>query len=258
MSHPQLPSGVRAEEITTSRLATHVLEAGSRSAPALILVHGNVSAAVFFAPIMAELADQFHCIAPDLRGFGRSEPRPVDARRGLRDFSDDVHALLAETDLVPDETPLVLLGWSLGGGVVLQYAIDHPGAARALVLESPMSPFGFGGTRDAAGVPCYPGLRRVWRRHGQPGDGGRRLGAGDRTNEDLVSPRRVLTNLYFQPPFDRGYQRTHGGDGPATPPLCCLATRGRPGRGDAGDGAGRRRTPARRGHLGQLAGCGAR
>jgi pimeloyl-ACP methyl ester carboxylesterase len=201
LSQLQLPSGVRAEEITTSRLTTHVLEAGSRSAPPLILVHGNVSAALFFAPIMAEMADQFHCIAPDLRGFGRSEPAPVDARRGLRDFCDDVHALLAETDLVPDGTPLVLLGWSLGGGVVLQYAIDHPGAARALVLESPMSPFGFGGTRDAAGVPCYPDFA---------GSGGgtanpemvRRLGAGDRTGEDLVSPRRVLTNLYGQPPFD--------------------------------------------------------
>ena len=192
---------MRAEVITTSRLTTHVLEAGPRSAPPLILVHGNVSAAVFFAPIMAELADRFHCIAPDLRGFGRSEPGPVDARRGLRDFSDDVHALLAETDLVPDGVPLVLLGWSLGGGVVLQYAIDHPGAARALVLESPMSPFGFGGTRDAAGVPCYPDFA---------GSGGgtanpelvRRLGAGDRTDEDLVSPRRVLTSLYGQPPFE--------------------------------------------------------
>lgn len=201
MSQLQLPSGVRAEEITTSRLTTHVLEAGSRSAPPLILVHGNVSAAVFFAPIMAELADQFHCIAPDLRGFGRSESAPVDARRGLRDFSDDVHALLAESDLVPDGAPLVLLGWSLGGGVVLQYAIDHPGAARTLVLESPMSPFGFGGTRDAAGVPCYPDFA---------GSGGgtanpemvRRLGAGDRTDEDLVSPRRVLTGLYGQPPFE--------------------------------------------------------
>ena len=201
MSHLQLPSGVRAEEITTSRLTTHVLEAGPRSAPALVLVHGNVSAAVFFAPLMAELSGQFHCIAPDLRGFGRSERRPVDARRGLRDFSDDVHALLAETDLVPAGSPLTLLGWSLGGGVILQYAIDHPGAAGALVLESPMSPFGFGGTRDAAGTPCYPDFA---------GSGGgtanpemvRRLGAGDRTDEDLVSPRRVLTGLYGQPPFE--------------------------------------------------------
>ena len=49
-----------------------------------------------------------------------------------------------------------LLGWSLGGGVVLQYAIDHPGAVASIVLESPMSPYGFGGTRGAGGTPCWP------------------------------------------------------------------------------------------------------
>ncbi|MGH3393613.1 MAG: hypothetical protein ACRDPO_02885 [Streptosporangiaceae bacterium] len=38
MSHLRLPAGVRAGEITTSRLTTHVLEAGSPSAPPLILV----------------------------------------------------------------------------------------------------------------------------------------------------------------------------------------------------------------------------
>jgi pimeloyl-ACP methyl ester carboxylesterase len=223
LSHLQLPSGVRAEEITTSRLTTHMLESGSPTAPPLVLVHGNVSAAAFFAPLMAGLADQYHCIAPDLRGFGRSERKPVDARRGLRDFSDDVHALLMtliETGRLPEGTAPVLLGWSLGGGVVLQYAIDHPagrpGAARALVLESPMAPFGFGGTRDAAGTPCYPDFA---------GSGGgtanpemvRRLGAGDRTDEDLVSPRRVLTHLYFQPPFDRGYQEHAAEPAPAEP-----------------------------------------
>ncbi|MGH3408200.1 MAG: alpha/beta fold hydrolase [Streptosporangiaceae bacterium] len=154
---------------------------------------------------MADLAGQYHCIAPDLRGFGRSERAPVDARRGLRDFSDDLRALLTETGLLPEGPPPILLGWSLGGGVVLQYAIDHPGSARALVLESPMAPFGFGGTRDVAGTPCYPDFA---------GSGGgtanpemvRRISTGDRTDEDLVSPRRVLTTLYGQPPFELGRQ----------------------------------------------------
>ena len=49
-----------------------------------------------------------------------------------------------------------LLGWSLGGAVVLQYAIDHPEAVASIVLESPMSPYGFGGTRDHGGTPCWP------------------------------------------------------------------------------------------------------
>jgi pimeloyl-ACP methyl ester carboxylesterase len=195
------PVTIKAMDVPTSRLRTHVLESGSREAPALVLVHGNVSSARFFAPTMSVLGEHWHCLAADLRGFGLSEAIGVDARRGVRDFADDLHALLTEGGLVPGGEPVHLLGWSLGGGVVLQYAIDHPAAVASLVLESPMSPYGFGGTRDLNGMPCWPDFA---------GSGGgtaspemvRRIAAGDRGSDDPTSPRRVLTTLYGQPPFD--------------------------------------------------------
>jgi len=153
-------------------------------------VHGNVSSARFFAETMAELGGSWHCIAADLRGFGRSQRAPIDARRGLRDFADDLHALLAETGLVPRGQRVHLLGWSLGAGVVMQYVMDHPGAVASIVLESPMSPFGFGGTRDTAGAPCWPDFA---------GSGGgtanpemvRRIAAGDRGADDGASAPRA-------------------------------------------------------------------
>jgi pimeloyl-ACP methyl ester carboxylesterase len=193
-----LPPGVESQQIQTSRLRTHVLTAGSPDAPPLVLVHGNVSAARFFAETMTALARDFRCIAPDLRGFGRSQRAPVDARRGVADFSDDLHALLTEGGVAPRAQPVHLLGWSLGAGVVLQYATDHPGAVGSIVLESPMSPFGFGGTRDTGGTPCWPDYS---------GSGGgtaspemvRRLEAGDRGADDQTSPRAVLTHLYGNP-----------------------------------------------------------
>ena len=165
-----LPPGVVSQQIETSRLRTHVLTAGLPDAPPLVLVHGNVSAARFFAETMVALADDYRCVAPDLRGFGRSERLPVDARRGVRDFSDDVRALLTEGGLLAAAEPVHLLGWSLGGGVALQYAIDHPGAVASVILESPMSPFGFG-ERDTAGIPVLAGRRGLGRRYGQPRDG---------------------------------------------------------------------------------------
>jgi pimeloyl-ACP methyl ester carboxylesterase len=188
-----LPDTVRATEVS----GLHVLESGPSDAPTLVLVHGNVSSARFFAELMATLGTRWHCVAPDLRGFGGSPPQPVDARRGVLDFVDDVHAVV--TGLHLDRVHL--LGWSLGGGVVMRYTMDHPAAVASLVLESPMSPFGFGGTKDASGTPCQPDFA---------GSGGgtanpemvRRIAAGDRTDEDTVSPRRVLTTLYGNPPFD--------------------------------------------------------
>jgi len=197
---PGASVAVHHTDVPTSRLRTHVLIAGPSDAPVLVLVHGNVSSGRFFAPLMSGLATQFRCLAPDLRGFGLSQTVPVDAGRGVRDFADDLHALLAEGGLVPGGQPVHLLGWSLGGGVVLQYAIDHPGAVASIVLESPMSPYGFGGTRDLAGTPCWPDFA---------GSGGgtaspemvRRIGDGDRGADDPASPRNVLTALYGKPPF---------------------------------------------------------
>jgi pimeloyl-ACP methyl ester carboxylesterase len=190
-----LPDAVRAFEVTTGRLRARVLESGSVDSPTLVLVHGNVSSARFFAESMVELGRRWHCVAVDLRGFGGSEPVPVVASRGIQDFSDDLHAVLSEGLGVG---PVHLLGWSLGGAVVMRYAMDHPVAS--LVLESPMSPFGFGGTKDAEGTPCWPDFA---------GSGGgtanpelvRRLAAGDRSDEDATSPRNVLTTLYVAPPF---------------------------------------------------------
>lgn len=196
-----MPDAVRVRDVPTSRLRTHVLESGSADQPTLVLVHGNVSSARFFAELMAELADRWHCVAVDLRGFGGSERAPVDATRGVRDFADDLHAAITEAGLVPAGERTHLLGWSLGGGVVLQYTMDHPGTVASIVLESPMSPYGFGGTKDAAGTPCWPDFA---------GSGGgtanpemvRRITAGDRGTDDPTSPRNVLTTLYGQPPFE--------------------------------------------------------
>jgi pimeloyl-ACP methyl ester carboxylesterase len=198
---PSTPVAVDQVDVPTSRLRTHVLTAGPADAPVLVLVHGNVSSARFFAPTMSVLGGRYRCIAPDLRGFGLSEAAPVDARRGVRDFADDLHALLTESALVPDRQRRVsLLGWSLGGGVVLQYAIDHPDTVASIVLESPMSPYGFGGTRDLAGAPCWPDFAGSGAGTASP-EMVRRIAEGDRGSDDPASPRNVMTALYGKPPF---------------------------------------------------------
>ena len=39
-----------------------------------------------------------------------------------------------------------LVGWSMGGGVVLQLLRDRPAVVRSVTLVNPISPYGFGGT----------------------------------------------------------------------------------------------------------------
>ncbi|CAM3266102.1 alpha/beta fold hydrolase [Occultella aeris] len=100
--------------------------------------------------MLAPPAD-FDAYAIDLRGFGESEMLPVDATRGLRDFSDDVRGVIEALGL-GDAVDLV--GWRMGAGVVLRYALDHP--VRTLTPQAPVSPYGFGGTRGTDGERLTP------------------------------------------------------------------------------------------------------
>ncbi|HKD75450.1 MAG TPA: alpha/beta fold hydrolase, partial [Ktedonobacterales bacterium] len=85
--------GVQSRTVPTPRLEQHIYERGTPDQPAVVMIHGNAASARFFEEMLAQLTG-WHIIAPDLRGYGASEAKEVDATRGLRDFSDDIHALI--------------------------------------------------------------------------------------------------------------------------------------------------------------------
>jgi pimeloyl-ACP methyl ester carboxylesterase len=194
--------GITSRVIETDRLATGVLErTGDDPATpperTVVLIHGNVSSSLFWQELMQDLPSDLRVLAIDLRGFGFSEHAPVDATRGVRDFSDDVHAALDALG-VPSAH---LVGWSMGGGVVMQYALDHP--VLSLTLQAPVSPYGFGGTRrdgtrltdDDAG--CGGG--------GANPDFVQRLADHDTGDEAQTSPRNVFRSGYVA----AGYASEH-------------------------------------------------
>ncbi|MEU8374527.1 alpha/beta hydrolase [Micromonospora sp. NPDC048894] len=98
--------------------------------PPLVLLHGGYGSTETFAPILPALAERRRVIAVDLQGHGRT----ADVDRPLRyeSMAYDVAALLRHLDLPGAE----VLGYSLGGGVALRTAIQHPELVRRLVLIS--------------------------------------------------------------------------------------------------------------------------
>jgi pimeloyl-ACP methyl ester carboxylesterase len=178
----------------------HVLAGGEGAGPAVCLVHGNLSAARFFSGTAEALPPSWRVALPDLRGFGRSGAAPVDATRGLRDFADDLDRVVSAGLLGPPDRPVHWVGWSLGGGAVMQYAIAHPGLVASVTLIAPLPPYGYGGTKDAEGTLCYE--------DGAGSGAGvvnpemiRRIADRDRSDESPVSPRSVLRSLYVRPPL---------------------------------------------------------
>ncbi|WP_417564286.1 alpha/beta fold hydrolase [Microbacterium sp.] len=195
--------GIVARTVNTPRLAVNILER-SGDDPAtpeertVVFVHGNVSSALFWQEIMEDLPGDLRVIAVDLRGFGGTEPAPVDATRGVRDFSDDLRATLTALGL----HSVHLVGWSMGGGVVMQYALEHP--VRSLTLQAPVSPYGFGGTRRDGS--------RVTDDDAGTGAGGAnpdfvaRLAAGDTTADAATSPRSVFRSSYVSAEYATAHE----------------------------------------------------
>ncbi len=196
MTITSLLPGIAQNKMKTGRLEIAYLEAGTGNTP-IVLVHGNTSSSLFFQDFMLALAATTHykLYAPDMRGFGDTQALPVDATRGLRDFSDDLNALAQALGL----TSFHLFGWSLGGNIAMQYAIDYPGTLRTLTVQSPGSPFGFGGTKGTDGTPNWPDFAGSGGGTANP-DFVQRIKQGDRGNEQF-SPRTVMNNFYFKPPF---------------------------------------------------------
>src|SRR4051794_12838475 len=99
MLRMDLLPGVRSVSVDTDRLRMHLLESGPADGIPLVLLHGNLSTGRFYEHLMPGIPDRYRVLAPDMRGFGDTEPTPLDATRGLTDWADDLAALLDTLDI---------------------------------------------------------------------------------------------------------------------------------------------------------------
>lgn len=192
---PTLP-GIASHMIETPRLAVHALSSGPDDGLPVLFIHGNGASATFWEETMLALPAGFRAIAPDLRGYGDTEPLPVDATLGLGDMVEDALAMIDALSL----TSYHVVGHSMGGGVAMKLAMARPAAVLTLTLVDTVSPYGYSGSKDVDGTPCYD--------DGAPAGAGsvnpefvKAMGAKDRGLDNPVSPRNVLRQFYVKPPF---------------------------------------------------------
>ena len=194
-SIPTLP-GIKSTFVQTPRLDMHLLVSGSDGGIPVLMVHGNASSSTYWEETMLALPAGFRAIAPDLRGYGDTEDKLVDATRGCQDWADDLLGLM---DILGIQR-FHVAGHSLGGSVIWNLMATAPERVLSATLICPGSPYGFGGTKNLSGTPCHPDFA---------GSGGgvvnpefaRLMDEKYRGREFPASPRTVMNAFYWKPPF---------------------------------------------------------
>lgn len=188
--------GVTSQIVESARLKIHALSTGPADGEPVLFVHGNGSSATFWEETMLALPDGYRGIAPDMRGYGDTEPLPVDATLGLDDMVADLRALVEALEL----TEFHIVGHSMGGGIVMKYAIAHPADLLSITLVDTMSPYGYSGSKGVDGEPCHEDGAPAGAAGVNP-DFVQLLAAKERGVENPSAPRNVLRQFYVKPPF---------------------------------------------------------
>ncbi len=119
----------------SQRLRLHYVDWGNESAPPLLLVHGGRDHCRNWDWVARALRDQYHILAPDLRGHGDSQ-WVIGSNYAMIDYVYDIAQLLHQKNLFP----ISIIGHSLGGNIVLQYAGLYPENVRRLVSIEGLGP----------------------------------------------------------------------------------------------------------------------
>jgi len=112
----------------SQRLRLHYVDWGNADKPPLLLVHGGRDHCRNWDWVAAALRDEWHIIAPDLRGHGDSQWSP-DGSYWMANYVYDLAQLIHQQRLAP----VTVVAHSLGGHIALRYAGIYPEAVARLV-----------------------------------------------------------------------------------------------------------------------------
>jgi pimeloyl-ACP methyl ester carboxylesterase len=128
-------SSPTSHSFISQRLPLRFVDWGNPGSPPLILVHGGRDHARSWDWVARELRQDWHVIAPDLRGHGDSAWSPDGVYLEpylIYDLAELIHQQGLET--------VTIIGHSLGGNIALRYAGLYPEKIRKVVAIEGLRP----------------------------------------------------------------------------------------------------------------------
>lgn len=147
-------SHIRTSDVSVGQHTFRLHETGAPGSETVLFLHGSGPGATGLSNwerIIEDLGERFHCLAPDMIGFGDSS-HPLDPPRGMGPFNElRAEALLDLVDQL-GLTKVHLVGNSMGGQLALLMTLARPELVGKILL------MGSGGAPD---MPVTPGLSHL-------------------------------------------------------------------------------------------------
>jgi pimeloyl-ACP methyl ester carboxylesterase len=119
----------------SQRLRLHYVDWGNADKPPLLMIHGGRDHCRNWDWTAAALRDDWHVIAPDLRGHGDSQ-WSTDGSYTMAGYIYDLAQLIHQQRLAP----VTIVAHSLGGNIALRYAGIYPETVAKLVAIEGLGP----------------------------------------------------------------------------------------------------------------------
>lgn len=124
---------IRYQHVNVDGLKIFFREAGSKTAPSILLLHGFPTSSHMFRNLIPILAARYHVVAPDLPGFGFSD---APDRRSFRYSFEHLARIIAGFTEAVGLDRFAIYVFDYGAPVGLRVALAHPERVTAIISQN--------------------------------------------------------------------------------------------------------------------------